>query len=63
MARLCTLDGCLGLLVLRQRDRKRGLRFLDLDFKDRAVERSKRLIGTNAGIVVGHQFGDLTREL
>jgi len=63
IARLCALDRCPGLLVFRQRDRERGFRFLDLDFEGRAVERSKRLTGPDAGIVIGHQFGDLARQL
>ena len=63
MARLCALDGCPGLLVLCQRDRERRFRFLDPDFKGRTVKRSKRFADPNAGIVVGRQSGDLTREL
>ena len=61
VVRLCALDGCPGLLVLCLRDRERGFRFLDQDFKGRAVKRSKRFAGPNAGIIVGRQFGYLTR--
>ena len=60
---LCALDGCLGLFLLCQRDRERSLRFLEQDFKGRAVKRRKRFAGANAGIVVSHEFGDLTRQL